>query len=183
GRLGADTVVVAGGAWSAEIMREMIPLDVVPVRGQMLLFRAAPETLHRILLQEGRYVIPRRDGRVLAGSTLEYVGYDKSVTEQARAELWEAAVRLVPALADCPVENHWSGLRPGSPEGIPFIGKVGNISGLYVNAGHFRNGVVLGPASARLLADLILERSPIVDPAPYAPSRARSTGQGEDGKP
>lgn len=168
GRLAAGTVVVAGGAWSAGLLADAVSLDVVPVRGQMLLFRTAPGTLRRILLREGHYVIPRRDGLVLAGSTLEYVGYDKSVTGDARAELWDAAVRLVPALADCPVERHWAGLRPGSPAGVPFIGKAHKFSGLYFNAGHFRNGVVLGPASARLVADLILERAPIVDPTPYA---------------
>ena len=168
GPLYADAVVIAGGAWSGQLLGDIARLDVEPVRGQMLLFRTAPGTVRRILLQGGRYVIPRRDGHVLAGSTLEHVGYDKSVTEQARDDLWRAAVGLMPALAACPLQQHWSGLRPGSPAGIPYVGQVKGIKGLFANAGHFRNGVVLGPGSARLLADLLLQRPPAVDPAAYA---------------
>lgn len=165
----AERVVVAGGAWSAQLLRGLgPPLAIEPVRGQMLVFRAEPEVVRHIVLREGRYLIPRRDGHVLIGSTLEQVGFDKSTTEEARRSLWEAAIEMVPALGDYPVERHWSGLRPGAPDGVPVIGTVNDISGLYVNAGHFRNGVVMGPGSARLLADLILGRSPIVDPTPYS---------------
>lgn len=170
GRLDADHVVVASGAWSAALLAEAgIDLDVQPVRGQMIVFAGPSGLLHRIVLDHGRYLIPRRDGRVLAGSTLEYVGFDKATTAEAFDDLKAAAGRLVPALADLPVERHWAGLRPGSPTGVPFIGPVGGVEGLYVNTGHFRNGVVLGPASARLAADLVLDRVPIVDPQPYRP--------------
>lgn len=164
----ADAVVVAGGAWSPQLLGKAGPaLAVEPVRGQMLVFRAEPGLVRHIVLQGGRYLIPRRDGRVLVGSTLERVGFDKSTTEGARQSLWESAVTMVPALGGFPVERHWSGLRPGSPEGVPAICESPDINNLYINAGHFRNGVVLGPASARLLADLVLGREPIVDPAPY----------------
>lgn len=168
GALFADVVVVAGGAWSAGLLAPLgVSLPVVPVRGQMVLFQARPETLRRIVLDGGRYVIPRRDGRVLAGSTLEYVGFDRSTTEAALAELRAAAVGLIPALERFSVAGHWSGLRPGSPDEVPYIGQVPDTKGLYVSAGHFRNGVVTAPASARLLADLILERPPILDPGPF----------------
>lgn len=173
GSLRADRVVVAGGAWSARILAESgLELPVKPVRGQMLLFRARPGVVNRIVLSRGRYVIPRRDGRVLVGSTLEEVGFDKSTSEPAREELAREAVRLIPALADYPIEHHWSGLRPGSPSGVPYIGEHPAIRGLYVNAGHFRNGVVLGPASARLLADMLLGRPPVVPADAYRPGRA-----------
>jgi glycine oxidase len=99
---------------------------------------------------------------------MEHVGFDKSTTAEARIDLREAAVTLVPALASHPIEQHWAGLRPGTPTGIPFIGKCIGTDGLYINAGHFRNGVVTGPASARLLADIILDRSPIVPSQPYS---------------
>jgi glycine oxidase len=119
------------------------------------------------VLMDGRYVIPRNDGRILAGSTLEEAGYDKTTTAEARESLYDSALRIIPALAECPVEHHWAGLRPGSPDGIPFIGAVPGIGGLHVNAGHYRNGLVLAPASTRLLVDQLLGRTPIVDPEPY----------------
>src|SRR5690606_26764625 len=109
--------------WTAALLADTgLVLPVEPVRGQMLLFRASPELLHRISLYQRRYVIPRRDGRILVGSTLERVGFDKSTTEAERADLHRAALQLVPALAGCPVERHWAGLRPGSPSGVPCIG-------------------------------------------------------------
>lgn len=170
GRRPAGQVVVAGGAWSAGLLAPLgVNLPVAPVRGQMLLYRGPPGLVQRIVLHDGRYVIPRRDGHVLVGSTLEHAGFDKSTTAGARADLAAAAVGLIPALAQAPVERQWAGLRPGSPEGVPFIGNVPQIRGLYVNTGHFRNGVVLAPASARLLTDLMLARAPVLEPGPYGP--------------
>jgi glycine oxidase len=161
-------LVVAGGAWSGEILRRQgIELPVTPVRGQMLVFRAEPGLLQHIVLSGTHYLIPRADGRILAGSTLEYVDFDKSTTEQGREELLVFAAALLPQLADYPIEKQWSGLRPGTSNGIPFIGQCGDIAGLYVNAGHFRNGVVTGLASARLLADQLLGRELILDAEPY----------------
>lgn len=171
--LRADAVVVAAGAWSAALLGPVAGgWDIAPVRGQMLLFKAPPDLVRRIVLADGHYLVPRRDGRVLAGSTLEYVGFDKSTTPAAYRDLHAAALRLVPGLADCPVERHWAGLRPGSPAGVPLIGAHPARRGLYVNAGHFRNGVVTAPASARLLADLLLGRPPVLDPAPFRPGGA-----------
>ncbi len=169
GLVEADRVVIACGAWSARLLAPLgIELPIRPVRGQMLLFRAAPGLLTRIVLGDGYYLIPRRDGHVLAGSTLEETGFDASTTAAARAEITRAATALAPALAGVDIVAHWAGLRPGSPSGIPYIGEVAGIDGLYVNAGHFRNGVLLAPASARLLSDILLGRSRIVDPSPYA---------------
>ncbi len=162
-------IVIAGGAWSSALLQHLgIDLRVFPVRGQMLLFRGVPGMLRRIVLAHGHYAIPRRDGHILVGSSVEEAGFDKAVTADVRDELLAAARALVPALADCPLVRHWAGLRPGSRSGLPVIGPVPGIEGLYLNTGHFRNGVVLGPASARLLADLILARTPVVEPAPFA---------------
>lgn len=171
GFLAAERTVVAGGAWSGELLSATgLELPVAPVRGQMLLFRAQPGQIRHVALDGGRYVIPRRDGRTLVGSTLERVGFDKSTTGEALADLHAAALRLIPALGGCSVEHHWAGLRPGSPVGIPCIARHPDLGNLYINAGHYRNGVVLGPASARLLADLLLERPPLLDPRPYLPA-------------
>ncbi len=169
GHIAAERVIIACGAWSASLLRELgQAIDIAPVRGQMLLYRGEPGLLKHIVLHRGHYAIPRRDGRLLFGSTMEDVGFDKTVTEQARQELERAAQALIPALAEVPLERHWAGLRPASPNGIPYIGAHPRIEGLYINAGHFRNGVVMAPASAHLLADLVLGRRPILDPAPFA---------------
>ncbi len=166
--IGAPLVVVAGGAWSGQILEALgIKLAIYPVRGQMLLYRAPAGLVSHIVMKGGRYLIPRRDGHVLAGSSVEEVGFDKSTTEEMKEVLHKAARALVPALADCPLIRHWAGLRPGSADGVPVIGAVPHLEGLYVNSGHFRNGVVLGPASARLLAALVTGETPIVDPRPY----------------
>jgi len=167
--LGADKVIITSGAWSAGLLQQWgIRLEVKPLRGQMLLFRGPPALLSRIVLSRDRYVIPRRDGRVLVGSTLEDVGFDKSTTSTARDELIKEARRLIPALSRFEVEHHWAGLRPATADGTPYIYKDQRIQGLYVNTGHFRNGVVLGPASARLMADIVLENKPILATKPYA---------------
>lgn len=169
GAFSTEHVVVAGGAWSRQLLAPLgLLLNVEPVRGQMLLFAAEPGIVPRIILYNNHYLIPRQDGRVLAGSTLEYVGFDKSVTSDALAELHQAALAMVPALKHYPVEQHWAGLRPGTTDGVPYIGEHPDIKGLLVNTGHFRNGVVLAPASARLLSDLYTKQQPVTDPAPYA---------------
>lgn len=184
GRIAAGSVVVAAGAWSGQLLAELgYALDVAPVRGQMILFRARPGVVSRIVLSQGRYLVPRRDGRVLAGSTLEYVGFDKTTTEEALADLSRAAIAMVPSLADYGIERHWAGLRPGSPCGVPYVGEHPRVQGLFVNAGHFRNGVVIGPASARLLADILLRRKPVLDPASYALEDCTNRGYGTNFAP
>ncbi|MCE5362224.1 glycine oxidase ThiO [Pseudomonas anguilliseptica] len=171
GDMHADQVVLSAGAWSGELMKTLgIELPVVPVKGQMILYKCAEDFLPAMVLAKGRYAIPRRDGHILIGSTLEHAGFDKTPTDEALASLKASAVELLPALADAEVVGHWAGLRPGSPEGIPFIGPVPGHEGLWLNCGHYRNGLVLAPASCQLLTDLMLGREPIVDPAPYAPA-------------
>ncbi|MCG6887783.1 MAG: glycine oxidase ThiO [Proteobacteria bacterium] len=169
GTVHTGCVVIAGGAWSPQLLEGVghRELPVKPVRGQMILFQARPGLLRHIVQGEGYYLIPRRDGLVLAGSTLEHTGYSKETTPQAREQLMKAALRIAPGLAEYPVIRQWAGLRPGSPEGIPFIGEHSETRGLYLNTGHFRNGVVMAPASARLLVDGLLKRDSFTDSAPY----------------
>ncbi len=180
-RIPARQVLLAAGAWSGALM-ESVGLNgpIQPVRGQMILFRATTELVKRIVLHGNRYLIPRRDGRILMGSTLEYAGFDKSTSEEAREELRESALKLVPRLGDYPIEHHWAGLRPGKEDAIPIIGEHPGIGGLYINSGHFRNGVVLGLASARLVANLMLGREPALDPTPYTP-RLRTRNLSDSG--
>jgi glycine oxidase len=133
----------------------------------MLLFDAQPETLSHMVLDGDQYLIPRRDGKILAGSTVEQDDFDKSTTAEARDRLNAFAVNLLPSLKSFPVINHWAGLRPGTEHGIPYIAKHPEVGNLFINAGHFRNGLAMGPASAQLMVDLVLKRTPQVAPEPY----------------
>ena len=170
GRIEAAAVVLCAGAWSGDWLQQAgLTLPVEPVKGQMLLYRMTPGWLPSIVMARGRYAIPRRDGHILIGSTLEYKGYDKRTTDEALASLRASAQALLPDLAQQSPVAQWAGLRPGSPDGVPYIGPVSSLPGLWLNTGHFRNGLVLAPASCRLLADLLLQRSPEIDPTPYLP--------------
>lgn len=168
--LAGDTVVLAAGAWSGQWLDPLgISLPVEPVKGQMQLYHCEPSWLPSMVLFNGRYAIPRQDGHVLIGSTLEHTGFDASTSAEGFASLRESAIALLPGLAEQQPVGQWAGLRPGSPDGVPFIGKVPGIGGLWLNTGHYRNGLVLAPASCRVLADLIANQKPCIDPAPYAP--------------
>ena len=169
GELSADAVVIAAGAWSEAILGRLGErISVKPVRGQMVSYRTQPPFITCTLLKDGHYVLPRQDGKVLVGSTHEEVGFDNTTTQAARNELIGAAEDMVPGLGGYPVAEHWAGLRPSSPEGIPYIGPYPEIGGLYLNTGHFRNGVLLALGSARLLTDIMLARNPIVPPDPFS---------------
>lgn len=171
GEIRGDKVLLAAGAWSGELLKPLgLELPVVPVKGQMILYKCAADFLPRMVLAKGRYAIPRRDGHILIGSTLEHSGFDKTPTDEALESLRASAAELLPELADMQPVAHWAGLRPGSPEGIPYIGPVPGFDGLWLNTGHYRNGLVLAPASCCLLADLMSGREPIIDPVPYAPA-------------
>ncbi len=165
----ASHVVIAGGAWSAEIIQQYASAPKVePVKGQMIVFSKMPELLTSIVLNRGRYLIPRKDGRIVVGSTLEYQGFDKTTHTDARNDLRQAAIEVLPALKNIEIEKQWAGLRPGSAEGIPYICEHPKVSGLFINAGHFRNGVIIGAASARLVADLVLKRESMFDVHAYS---------------
>lgn len=171
GELHTGRVVLAAGAWSGNLLGEIgLSLPVEPVKGQMILYKCAEDFLPAMVLAGGRYAIPRRDGHILVGSTLEYRGFDKTPTNEALASLKTSAESILPALAGSEVVGHWAGLRPGSPNGVPFIGEVSQFPGLWLNCGHYRNGLVLAPASCELLRNLMLGETPIIDPAPYAPT-------------
>lgn len=173
GKLPVQQLVLTAGAWSAEFWRNLLPQsvnacpDIFPVKGQMLLFEGEPGLLPHMVLDDDGYLIPRKDGRILVGSTVEHCGFDKQTTKAARARLEKFAIRLFPPLADCPLIAHWAGLRPGTEHGIPYIDRHPVIENLSINAGHFRNGLAMGPASAQLLFDLITGHPPSIDPTPF----------------
>lgn len=148
----AERYIVTAGAWSREVLGPYaLQLDIRPIRGQMLLFKFETPPLRHIVLQDSLYLIPRCDGHLLVGSTLEDAGFDKSTTAEARDMLWQRAQRLLPALRDMPLVRHWSGLRPAAPGNIPTIGRHPQLENLYLNSGHFRYGVTMAPASVEIL--------------------------------
>jgi len=169
GEIKVERVLVAGGAWTSKILdKYKANVNVSPVRGQMIMYKTPPGFLNRITIMDQHYLIPRKDGRVLFGSTLEQAGFDKSTSSKVRDKLNQLATTMVPELSTMPIERHWAGLRPGSPKGIPYIGRHPEIKNMFINAGHFRNGVVLGPASAKLIAQIITGNDLIMDKTPYS---------------
>ncbi len=166
--LTADQFVVTSGAWSFELLKETsAKLNIKPMRGQILLYKPQ-KNLEQIVYREGFYMIPRRDGYLLAGSTLEDVGFEAAVTQAVRDEISAKAEAIMPELKNQPIIKHWSGLRPGTPENLPTIGAHPTIENLYLNTGHFRYGLTMAPASAQLVAALMLGEIPQIDAAPYA---------------
>ncbi len=171
GKIAVNQLIVAAGAWTGNLFGQFFPASevpkIAPVKGQMLLFEARPETLKHMVLDGDQYLIPRRDGKILAGSTVELAEFNKTTTRAAKDRLHEFAVNLLPSLKNFPVIKHWAGLRPGTEQGIPYIDKHPELSNLFINAGHFRNGLAMGPASAQLMVDLVLQRPTAVTPEPY----------------
>ncbi len=171
GQFAVNQLIISAGAWTGQLFHQLFPAadapKISPVKGQMLLFDAEPETLKFMALDGDQYLIPRRDGKILAGSTVELDDFNKTTTAEARDKLNAFALNLLPALKNFPVVKHWAGLRPGTEHGVPYIDKHPEISNLCINAGHFRNGLVMGPASAQLMVDLVLNRPTSVAPEPY----------------
>ena len=168
GDFAAESYVVTAGAWSKVLLGEhALHLDVKPIRGQMLLFKFDTPPLAHIVLKAGLYLIPRRDGHLLVGSTLEDVGFDKSTTEEARAMLLQRAIAVLPALRGMPVIKHWAGLRPASPGNIPTIGRHPHLQNLFINSGHFRYGVTMAPVSVEVLMNVMNGTPQPFDVSPY----------------
>ncbi|WP_019864578.1 glycine oxidase ThiO [Methylovulum miyakonense] len=173
GEFSINQLAITSGAWSGDLYQRLFsgiagnPPNIAPVKGQMLLFDAKPDTLPFMVLDGDHYLIPRRDGKILAGSTVESDAFNKTTTATAKDDLSQFALNLLPDLQNYPLVKHWAGLRPGTAQGIPYIARHPDIDNLSINAGHFRNGLVMGPASAQLLVDLVLQRTPQVAPEPY----------------
>jgi glycine oxidase len=163
-----ERVVVSAGPWTEGLLAPLgLPIVTPPVRGQIVLLRSRKSPLRRIVEHGSRYLVPRDDGRILVGSTEENVGFDNHTTTSAVRDLLDEALRLCPSLADAEVERAWAGLRPGSFDTRPYIGTAPGLEGLYVASGHRRAGLQLSPATAEVMADLVLGRSPRIDLDPF----------------
>jgi glycine oxidase len=162
GRFTARSVVDCRGAWSGP--------PVKPRKGQMLYVQPKTSVLRHVLRAPEVYIVPRSTGKVLIGATVEDVGYDKSVNPSAIQNLLNAAAKYLPELASAPITQSWAGLRPGTPDRLPIIGPT-ETPGLYVASGHFRNGILLAPVTARIMADLLQGRPAPLDIGAFSPAR------------
>ncbi len=187
GRLTAQACVVACGAWSSLLpfdeegakaaAREYAVPRIEPVRGQILCYAmpAGGPLLRHVVYSPSGYVVPRRDGRLLAGTTSERAGFDKFVTEEGRESIRRRAIEIAPAVEGLRQTDEWAGLRPRSSDSLPVIGASAEVENLFYATGHFRNGILLAPLTGTLLADLITTGETPAQLTPFSPARLRRT--------
>ncbi|MGO9829756.1 MAG: glycine oxidase ThiO [Myxococcaceae bacterium] len=163
----SDAVVVAAGAWTGLVPGcGLSPRQVRPARGQMVMLRARLPLLERVVFSDQGYLVPRADGHLLAGSTLEFEGFAKEVTAAGLKHILALALELAPGLAPLPVVEMWAGLRPFTEDRLPVLGP-GPLPGLFLASGHFRNGILLAPVTAELLTQAVFERTPSLPLEPF----------------
>jgi glycine oxidase len=158
GRIDAARVIVCAGAWTSSLTTptSSAPIEIEPVRGQMLCFKPAEQIPRHVIYSQRGYLVPRRDGRLLTGSTNEHVGFDKSVTDEGVNSIKSMALEIAPRLASEPIVDSWAGFRPRSLDDMPVLGPDADIVGLFYATGHFRNGILLAPLTAEVLANLFV---------------------------
>lgn len=172
GVLHADQYCITSGAWTQRLLMGLgITTGIMPIRGQMVMFKCEKPPFRRVVNEGPRYLVPRDDGRVLVGSTEEEVGFDKRTTDEGVSELVSLARQLVPVLCDAPIENSWAGLRPGSFDGFPYIGRMPGLDNAYVAAGHYRSGLHMSPGTAVVLRQLMFGDEPEIDLTPFRVGR------------
>ncbi|MFZ1700775.1 MAG: glycine oxidase ThiO [Pyrinomonadaceae bacterium] len=159
GVVNADATVIATGAWTSFIKlgHANLPVKVEPVRGQIVTFRTAKRLFAHVAYTRRGYIVPRFDGRILAGSTSELVGFDRSISETAKTSLCRTAVEIFPGIASLEVSDQWSGLRPVAGDAMPIIGSIAGIDGLIFATAHYRNGILLAPLTAEMVADKLVD--------------------------
>lgn len=171
-RVTADTFVLAAGAWTGGLAAALgTTCETRPIRGQIVLLDLPRQVLTRIVNLGLDYLVPREDGKLLVGSTIEDAGFRPVTTPAAVARLQRLARDLLGAVADRPPAAIWAGLRPGSADGAPFIGRLPGLDNAVIAAGHFRAGLHQSPGTAAMVADILTHRTCPLDPAPFAPDR------------
>ncbi len=170
--LQAAVVVLAAGAWSGQLAATAgLRLPVGPVRGQIVCLEGIPRRHHHLLHVKEHYLVPRVNGEILVGASVERVGFAKQVTAERIHALLNDAIRLVPALGRLPIKATWAGFRPWAPDERPVIGPWPGLAGLVVATGHFRNGILLAPITARLIRELLVDGKTSLDLTPFLPDR------------
>jgi glycine oxidase len=161
GFVATDRTVIAGGAWSSLLGAADIALPnlrIKPVRGQMLCFEANPQICGHVIYSPRGYIVPRRDGRLLAGSTTEHAGFEKRVTAAGVQAITSAALEISPRIASLPMTDSWAGLRPRAADTLPVLGPCAEITGVFYATGHYRNGILLAPVTGELIAGAIVDQ-------------------------
>jgi glycine oxidase len=169
-KISAKWTIVAAGCFSAGIEGAAMYAPVRPAKGQMIALRSAELRIERVLWSEKIYLVPRNDGRILAGATVEYVGFEKNLTAGGVEKILSAAIELAPGLAGARIEETWAGLRPDSPDHLPILGPT-DVDGLLVATGHFRSGILLAPITAQLIREWITLQRVSVDWERFSPMR------------
>jgi glycine oxidase len=168
----ADVIVNAAGAWAGDLRGvEDDKVSTYPVRGQMLCFEGIRPIAGPSIFSLHGYLVPRRDGRVLAGSTMEEAGYDKRVTLDGITKIAQGASKMMPAIGAMAFREAWAGLRPATRDFMPVLGPSPSAPNLFYATGHFRSGILLSALTGEILADLIYDRVPAIDLKPFAPAR------------
>jgi glycine oxidase len=169
-KISAKWTIIAAGSFSAQIAGAEVFAQVKPAKGQMAALRSNDVQMERVLWSDKIYLVPRNDGRILAGATVEYVGFDKHVTASGLEQLLSGALELAPGLASASVDETWAGLRPASPDHLPILGPT-DLGGLLIATGHFRSGIVLAPVTARLMREWVTESRVSIDCERFSPLR------------
>jgi glycine oxidase len=176
-RVEAKWTVVAAGCFSAAIEGVAAYAPVRPAKGQMVALRSEDVEIERVLWSEHVYLVPRNDGRILAGATVEYAGFDKRTTAGGVKKILSAAIELAPRLANARIEETWAGLRPDSPDHLPILGPT-DLDGLLMATGHFRSGILFTPITARLIREWITEQKVSMEWDRFSPLRFQTHGTG-----
>jgi glycine oxidase len=171
GLIQSPTVVIAAGAWSD--LNGAMKFPVEPVRGQMVCLSAKPQLTRHVIYSPRGYLVPRQDGRLIAGSTTERVGYLKMVTAGGVKSILMNASEISPAIERLPVATSWAGLRPRAPDGLPLLGPCDEIEGLIYATGHYRNGILLAPLTGELIAEMVVDGRISGELATFSPNRFR----------
>ena len=172
-RVAAQWTIVAAGCFSADIDGVAAFAPVRPAKGQIVALRAEGLHIERVLWSENIYLVPRNDGRIVAGATVEHVGFDKTLTAGGLQKVISGAIELVPALAEARIEETWAGLRPDSPDHLPILGPT-DLDGLLMATGHFRSGFLMTPITARLMGEWVTQQRVTVDWDRFSPLRFHS---------
>lgn len=175
-KIAAKWTVIAAGCFSSQIKGAEAYAPVRPAKGQMAAFRSDAVTIERVLWSDNIYLVPRNDGRILAGATVEYVGFEREVTPAGMEKIFSAAIELAPELANARIDEMWAGLRPDSPDHLPILGPA-DLDGLLLATGHFRLGITLAPITARLICEWITKQSVSVDWERFSPMRFQSANK------
>lgn len=171
----ADATVLATGAWTSLIKLGLadLPIKVEPVRGQMISFQTAKRLFRHVVYSRRGYLVPRADGRILAGSTTEFVGFENLTTDQAASAIRKMATEIAPSIGGLATNDHWSGLRPYASDGLPILGSPAGIEGLTIATAHYRNGILLAPLTARIVADKLADGRDHAAFTTFGPDRFR----------